>query len=164
MTPSEQTSCDVTNGAEINAISEKTTEIIHQEEKIRIAAAHIREAFNLTDASSVPKIAIVLGSGLGDFPRILTDTMAISFNDIPHMPKVTVQGHDGQLIIGTIGGNNRIICFAGRVHSYEGVPWTQVCFQVQLMSYLGCKVCGLPCESIVQSSYSYSLSFFLLLA
>ncbi len=51
-----------------------------------------------------PKIAIVLGSGLGAFAEQLESATAIGFGEIPHFPQSTVQGHSGKLVIGKVAG------------------------------------------------------------
>lgn len=84
-------------------------------------------------------VAIVLGSGLGSFHTVLQQKEELSYAQIPYMPQVSVAGHEGKLISGKIN-NVSVLCFSGRFHSYEGIPWTHVCFQVQLMSALGIKV------------------------
>ena len=93
-------------------------------------------------------MAIVLGSGLGDFPKVLVNQKKIPYSQIPHMPQTSVQGHSGELIIGELPPSNKnnnnekkvIYCFAGRIHSYEGGPWDEVTFQVKLMAAVGCKL------------------------
>ena len=89
-------------------------------------------------------MAIVLGSGLGDFPKVLLNAKKLSYSQIPHMPQTSVQGHSGELILGELPTNDNqkrlIYCFAGRIHSYEGGPWDEVTFQVKLMASIGCKL------------------------
>lgn len=67
----------------------------------------------------VPKVALVLGSGLGSFADELTDKQTIAYSDLPHMPQSSVAGHQGQFVIGKSSG---VPCVAmqGRVHMYEG--------------------------------------------
>ncbi len=110
-------------------------------EQIQEAADYIRSCFS-TNPNFSSSVGIVLGSGLGDFPTIMTKTAVIPYEKIPHMPKVTVASHHGQLICGYIEGERSplVLCFSGRVHSYEGIPWQSVCFQVRLLASLGIKV------------------------
>lgn len=82
------------------------------------------------------KIGVVLGSGLGDFVKEIKTDHAISYNDIPHFPVSTVQGHSGKLIFGNIAGKP-IIAMAGRFHFYEGYAVEDVVFPVRVMKLLG---------------------------
>lgn len=88
--------------------------------------------------SQIPQIAIILGSGLGDFASQLTDTTIIPTQDIPHYPQSTVPGHAGRWIFGTVNGV-RILAVQGRIHVYEGYPPDQVGYPVHLMASLGLK-------------------------
>jgi len=115
-------------------------------DQIKQAANYVRS--ELSNRWSSHSVGVVLGSGLGDFPSVLHETVTIDYDHIPHMPKVTVASHHGQLICGfmkppqsTDGSNNPLVlCFAGRVHSYEGIPWQEVCFIVRLLAALGTKL------------------------
>src|ERR1700752_440510 len=66
-----------------------------------------------------PKIALVLGSGLGAFADEFTNATKISYADIPHFPQSTAIGHAGQLAIGNVG-EIAVAGMQGRVHLYEG--------------------------------------------
>ncbi|KAL0482018.1 purine nucleoside phosphorylase [Acrasis kona] len=103
------------------------------EQEMRQSADYVRSKVGTAD------VAVILGSGLGDFVKVLKNCTELSYSEIPHMPKVTVLGHAGKLISGEIKGV-KVFCFAGRFHSYEGIGWTDVCFQVRLMANLGCKL------------------------
>src|SRR3954447_5686818 len=81
-------------------------------------------------------IAVVLGSGLGDFVKEIETHHAIPYSDIPHFPVSTVQGHSGKLIFGSIAGKP-IIAMAGRFHFYEGYAVEDVVFPVRVMKFLG---------------------------
>lgn len=65
-----------------------------------------------------PKIALILGSGLGDFAELLTDKIVIPTNAIPHYPQSTVEGHKGNLVFGKLQ-HITLLAFQGRVHFYE---------------------------------------------
>ena len=84
------------------------------------------------------EIAVVLGSGLGDYGDELTDVKEISYADIPGFPKATVQGHAGKFISGVVGGK-RVLLMSGRFHSYEGHPMEDVTLPVRVMARLGVK-------------------------
>lgn len=83
-----------------------------------------------------PQVGIVLGSGLGNFTDQLEIEKEISYNDIPHFPVSTVEGHKGKLIFGNLSGK-KIVCMAGRFHFYEGYEAEQVVFPVRVMKLLG---------------------------
>jgi purine-nucleoside phosphorylase len=82
--------------------------------------------------------AIVLGSGLGAFADELEDAVSLSFEEIPHFAKATVEGHPGRLIIGRIAGK-KIAVQAGRFHYYEGYDMQQVVFPIRVFRRLGIK-------------------------
>lgn len=88
--------------------------------------------------AQIPQIAIILGSGLGDFASQLTESVVIPTQDIPHYPQSTVPGHAGRWIFGTVDGI-RILAVQGRIHVYEGYPASQVGYPVHLMASLGLK-------------------------
>lgn len=88
---------------------------------------------------SVPEVAIVLGSGLGDFADSLGESTAIPYGDIPHWPASKVMGHAGKLVAGTARGR-RILVLAGRVHFYEGHDLQTVTFATRVLWKLGVKV------------------------
>ena len=88
---------------------------------------------------STPDVAIVLGSGLGDFAGTLTDAVSIPYAELPHWPAATVIGHDGRLVIGTIAGR-RVAALAGRAHFYEGHDLQTVTFATRVIGRLGVKV------------------------
>jgi purine-nucleoside phosphorylase len=83
-----------------------------------------------------PVIAIVLGSGLGEFADEAADPVKIAFSDIPHFPRSTAVGHAGSLVLGKISGCP-IVIMQGRVHLYEGYPASQVGLPLRVFSRLG---------------------------
>jgi purine-nucleoside phosphorylase len=85
-----------------------------------------------------PKIAFVLGSGLGAFADRISDATVIKFQDIPNYSKPTVEGHGGQLVIGKLEGVP-VICQQGRVHYYEGHSMQDVVHPVRVLGLLGIK-------------------------
>ena len=84
----------------------------------------------------VPDVAIVLGSGLGDFADTLANRMVFSYGDIPNWPASAVVGHAGRLVAGTLAGR-RVAALSGRVHYYEGHDLKTVTFAVRALGRLG---------------------------
>jgi purine-nucleoside phosphorylase len=87
----------------------------------------------------VPAIAVVLGSGLGDFAASLGGGVTMPYGELPHWPKSNVIGHEGKLVVGTSRGTT-IAALAGRVHLYEGHDARTVTFAVRVLGVLGVKV------------------------
>ncbi|MBQ2993600.1 MAG: purine-nucleoside phosphorylase [Alistipes sp.] len=85
-----------------------------------------------------PEVAIILGTGLGDFADNIEVHTSIEYKDIPNMPVSTVEGHKGRLIFGHIAGR-RVVAMQGRFHYYEGYTMRQVTFPVRVLSLLGIK-------------------------
>ena len=85
-----------------------------------------------------PEIAIILGSGLGDFVSKIKNPLEIKYDDIPNFLVSTVASHAGKLIYGEVGGK-KVICMAGRFHSYEGYDFEQLVIPVRLFKLLGVK-------------------------
>jgi purine-nucleoside phosphorylase len=85
-----------------------------------------------------PKVAVVLGSGLGAFADSpeLTDAVRVPFGEIPNFPKSTAEGHAGKLVIGKVAGVP-IAAMQGRVHYYEGYPMEQVIFPMRVLWKMG---------------------------
>ena len=102
-------------------------------ENIGEAAAFIRSRTTLS-----PRVAAVLGSGLGASDLEMKDGVVLPYASIPHMPSVSIPGHKGELIIGTIAGTAAAV-FSGRVHLYEGYSAHEVTFGVRVMAEIGCK-------------------------
>lgn len=84
-------------------------------------------------------IAIVLGSGLGDFADALSDRIEISYYDIPAFPEVTVEGHGGSLYLGRLE-NKTVMVFSGRFHYYEGYPLKRAVLTAHLAKKWGAPV------------------------
>jgi purine-nucleoside phosphorylase len=83
-----------------------------------------------------PDIAIVLGSGLGDFADSLADAVRIPYSDIPHFSRSTAIGHAGRLVIGKVG-DSVVIAMQGRFHPYEGYAADKVVFPIRVFSRMG---------------------------
>jgi purine-nucleoside phosphorylase len=88
---------------------------------------------------AVPDVAIVLGSGLGDFASRLTAATAIPYGELPHWPVSKVIGHEGKLVVGALAGR-RVAALAGRVHFYEGHDLGTVSFAARVLGRLGVKI------------------------
>ena len=97
------------------------------------AVGYIREK-----VSSVPDVAVVLGSGLGDFASRLGQAVSVPYGDVPHWPASKVIGHEGRLVIGVLAGK-RVAALAGRAHYYEGHDLRTVTFATRVMARLGVK-------------------------
>ncbi|MDX1775763.1 MAG: purine-nucleoside phosphorylase [Desulfobulbales bacterium] len=83
-----------------------------------------------------PDVLIILGTGLGGLiDAIITDT-TLPYEDIPHFPRSTAPGHDGNLIFGSIGPSN-IAVLQGRFHFYEGYSTREITFPLRTLSLLG---------------------------
>jgi purine-nucleoside phosphorylase len=87
----------------------------------------------------VPEIAVVLGSGLGDFAGTLSEPVVLPYEQIPHWPVSRVVGHAGRLVAGTVVGR-RVLALAGRSHFYEGHSMGVVTFATRVLGRLGVKV------------------------
>ena len=86
-----------------------------------------------------PVCGIVLGSGLGGLADVIEDALRIPFSHIPGFPTVTVTGHAGQLIVGTLAGR-AVVALAGRFHLYEGHDASVAAFPVRVMHALGARI------------------------
>jgi purine-nucleoside phosphorylase len=85
-----------------------------------------------------PAIGIILGSGLGNFGTQVDAATRIPYAEIPHFPRSTVEGHSGNLILGTIAGIP-VAVMQGRVHAYEGYHLSEVTFPTRVLGMLGSK-------------------------
>jgi purine-nucleoside phosphorylase len=83
-----------------------------------------------------PLVAIVLGSGLGEFADELKDAVRIRYQEIPHFAHSTAVGHAGQLVLGNIGAWP-VVIMQGRVHLYEGYPAQTVVFPMRVFARMG---------------------------
>lgn len=102
------------------------------------AFARVAAAAEVVDrrCGTVPELAVILGSGLGDVAATLTDAVTVPYSELPHWPVSTVVGHPGRLVVGALGGR-RVAVLAGRVHTYEGYPADAVAFATRVMARLG---------------------------
>jgi len=86
--------------------------------------------------SSRPRLAVILGSGLGEFADTLKDSTRIRTSSIPHYPRSTVSGHEGKLIFGRLD-SIKILVFQGRVHFYETGDLETALYPIRVAHALG---------------------------
>ena len=92
-----------------------------------------------TRTDFVPRVALVLGSGLGGFAANLDVVCEVAYSDIPGFPVSTVPGHAGKFIFGVLDGVN-VVCMQGRVHYDEGYSIDDVVLPARLMKELGAEI------------------------
>jgi purine-nucleoside phosphorylase len=100
-------------------------------ERAEEAAASIRLYVEV-----IPRVAVVLGSGLGSFAESVEQPVAIPYQEIPHFPRPTVEGHSGRLMVGSVAGTP-VAVMQGRVHAYEGYSPEEVTFPIRVLGRLG---------------------------
>ena len=100
-------------------------------QKMEEAKAYIQSKISLQ-----PQIGLILGSGLGELADEVQDAVRIPYESIPHFPVSTVEGHAGQLVLGTLH-HKTVIAMQGRFHYYEGYTMQEVTFPVRVMKALG---------------------------
>ncbi len=105
-------------------------------DQVTEAAAFLRERIRGNLGDQVPRIGIVLGSGLGAAADAIADPAIIPYAEIPHFPQSTVEGHSGRIVAGLLGGAPCVI-MQGRVHFYEGYSPSQVTFPLRVLGALG---------------------------
>ena len=86
-----------------------------------------------------PRIGIILGSGLGAFASAVESATTIPYATIPHFPQSTVEGHSGNLLLGSVAGVP-VAVMQGRVHAYEGYTMPEVTFPTRVLGLLGCTI------------------------
>ena len=85
----------------------------------------------------IPKVAMVLGSGLGFLGDVVENPTAIPYGEIPHFKASTAPGHKGQLVFGSLAGKP-VAVMQGRMHHYEGYGYDEVAYAVRVLRLLGC--------------------------
>ena len=103
-------------------------------EKLQGCLASIRQKTDF-----VPKVALILGSGLGDYAEEIEIHQIIPYEEIQGFPVSTVPGHKGRFVLGYVKGVP-VIIMQGRVHYYEGYSITDVVLPVRLMKLLGAEI------------------------
>lgn len=86
-----------------------------------------------------PQVALVLGSGLGDYADGIKVEAELAYSEIEGFPVSTVPGHEGKYIFGYVD-DVPVVCMKGRVHYYEGYPISDVVLPIRLMKLMGAKV------------------------
>ena len=87
----------------------------------------------------VPRVGLVLGSGLGAIAEAIEDAVAIDYAGLPGFPRPSIEGHAGRLVLGRLAGVP-VACLQGRVHLYEGVPAGAVNVLPRTLKALGCEI------------------------
>jgi purine-nucleoside phosphorylase len=96
------------------------------------------DSFTAAVRAHRPRVAVVLGSGLGAVPHRFTEVTFVSFADVPGLAAPTIHGHSGTIDLGHCAGISLLV-FRGRLHSYEGHSWDRVAAPVRLMASWGVK-------------------------
>jgi inosine/guanosine/xanthosine phosphorylase family protein len=104
-------------------------------EDVQHCADHIRQQH----IGDLPKVAMVLGSGLNDLADSVEDATVLSYADLPGFPKPTVAGHAGRMLIGSLAGSP-VICMQGRAHAYEGHLEEKLAFSTRVLWALGVEI------------------------
>lgn len=100
-------------------------------EKVLESAEYVKSKIKLA-----PKLAVVLGSGLGDIVESLTEKEIVEYKDIPNFPTSTVKGHAGRIVVGKLSGTP-VLIMQGRFHFFEGYSMKEVAYPVFVMKLLG---------------------------
>ena len=108
-----------------------------------------------------PKVALILGSGLGDYADEIQVEVTLDYHDIEGFPVSTVPGHKGRFIFGYVQGVP-VVIMQGRVHYYEGYPMTDVVLPVRLMKLMGAEVLFLT-NAAGGVNYDFSAGDFMLI-
>lgn len=104
------------------------------EERVITCLACIRKKIDF-----VPKVALILGSGLGDLAEQIDVKESISYEEIEGFPTSTVVGHKGRFVFGYID-KTPVVIMQGRVHYYEGYSMEDVVLPIRLMKYMGAEI------------------------
>lgn len=108
-----------------------------------------------------PKVALVLGSGLGDYAEQLEIQGTIDYHDIEGFPVSTVPGHKGRFVFARINEVPAVL-MQGRVHYYEGYPMSDVVLPVRLMKLMGAEILFLT-NAAGGVNYDYGAGDFMLI-
>ena len=107
-------------------------------EDIKAMQDKIQEAvvFLASKITSPPIIGIILGTGLGGITEKIEVELRVPYEEIPHFPISTIEGHRGTLVFGTLA-DKKVVAMEGRFHLYEGYTPEEIIFPVRVMSELG---------------------------
>lgn len=108
-----------------------------------------------------PKVALVLGSGLGDYADEIKIHSTLDYHDIEGFPVSTVPGHKGRFIFGHVN-DVPVVIMQGRVHYYEGYPISDVVLPARLMKLMGAEVLFLT-NAAGGVNYDFSAGDFMLI-
>ncbi|HIA19595.1 MAG TPA: purine-nucleoside phosphorylase [Planctomycetaceae bacterium] len=89
--------------------------------------------------AQAPRVALILGTGLGNFAARIENAVAVAYDQLPHFPCSTAPGHSGKLVAGTIE-NIPLIVMQGRFHLYEGYTMDEIVMPVHVMQQLGAEI------------------------
>ena len=103
-------------------------------ERVAEAAKAVRARAELR-----PRVALILGSGLGELADEIQSPVVVPYTQIPNFPVSTVTGHAGQLVLGELQGTP-VVAMRGRIHFYEGYSLREVAFPVRVLRRLGAEV------------------------
>ncbi|MBR5578262.1 MAG: purine-nucleoside phosphorylase [Lachnospiraceae bacterium] len=103
-------------------------------EKVLSCYESVREKIDF-----VPQVAIILGSGLGDYGKEINVVAELPYEEIEGFPRSTVEGHAGRFLFGYLG-EIKVVCMQGRVHYYEGYSISDVVLPIRLMKMMGAKI------------------------
>jgi purine-nucleoside phosphorylase len=106
------------------------------ESKIMYAKLGESAEFIRSKTKIIPKVGLILGSGLGAFVDRIQNQTVLAYDEIPNFQDCSVEGHQGRLILGEVKGTP-IAILQGRVHGYEGFPMEDLVFPTRLLASLG---------------------------
>ncbi|MEB3299900.1 MAG: purine-nucleoside phosphorylase [Candidatus Sericytochromatia bacterium] len=112
-----------------------------QREAIARAVAALRDK-----GVATPRVAMILGSGLGPLADEVEDAIVIPYGEIPGFPESTAPGHAGRLVAGRLSGQD-VVMMQGRFHTYEGYSQAQVAFPVRVFAALGVRELVVTCAT-----------------
>lgn len=119
----------------IRGVSERKVKFMNAVyEKLMRCVNDVKKKVNFT-----PKVALILGSGLGDYANEIQVEASINYSDIEDFPVSTVPGHKGRFIFGYVN-QVPVVIMQGRVHFYEGYSMQDVVLPVRLMKLLGAEI------------------------
>ena len=97
---------------------------------------HAASKYIIENTKYKPEIGLILGSGLGSLADSIENPEFYPYEDLPHFPTSTVEGHAGRLVIGMLNGKC-VVAMQGRFHYYEGYSFNEVTFPVRVMKLIG---------------------------